>query len=149
MNTKVAILGKLPTKFNAPFDNKKWDIWTLNKHIDCEKLPRVDLWFDIHSRGVYEKANITRKNFPFKAVEKMLGGQYFNNSIAYMIAYAIYKRYTHIALYGMNFNSEHEHRRDGEYQNVRELIFFAKGKGIKVTAPADYAMLKEYKLYGV
>jgi hypothetical protein len=41
MNTKVAILGKLPTKFNAPFDNKKWDIWTLNKHIDCEKLPRV------------------------------------------------------------------------------------------------------------
>ena len=75
MNTKVAILGKLPTKFNAPFDDKKWDIWTLNKHIDCEKLPRVDLWFDIHSRGVYEKANITRKNYPFKEAEELVGGQ--------------------------------------------------------------------------
>ena len=148
MNTKVAILGKLPTKFNAPFDNKKWDIWTLNKHIDCEKLPRVDLWFDIHSRGVYEKANITRKNFPFKAVEKMLGGQYFNNSISYMIAYAIYKRYTHIALYGVRFIADHENRRDGEYQNARELLFFCKGRGIKVSAPYD-DILKEYKLYGV
>ena len=29
---KVAILGKLPTKFKAPFDDKKWDIWTLNYH---------------------------------------------------------------------------------------------------------------------
>ena len=149
MNTKVAILGKLPTKFNAPFDDKKWDIWTLNKHIDCEKLPRVDLWFDIHSRGVYEKANITRKNYPFKEAEELVGGQYFNNSISYMIAYAILKGYKEIALYGMNFNSEHEHRRDGEWQSVREMIFFAKGKGIKVTAPADGTMLKEYKLYGV
>lgn len=149
MNNKVAILGKLPTKFNAPFEDKEWDIWTLNKHIDCEKLPRVDLWFDIHSRGVYEKANITRGNYPFNEAEKLVGGQYFNNSISYMIAYAILKGYKEIALYGMNFNSEHEHRRDGEWQNVRELIFYAKGKGIKVIAPCDRVMLHEYKLYGV
>ena len=149
MNKKVAILGKLPTKFEAPFDKKDWDIWTLNKHIDCEKLPRVDLWFDIHSRGIYEKANITRENYPFKEAEELLGGQYFNNSISYMIAYAILKGYKEIALYGMKFSAVKESKRDGEYQNVRELIFFARGRGIKVTAPVDEVMLKEYPLYGV
>ena len=148
MNTKVAILGKLPTKFKAPFEDKEWDIWTLNKHIDCEKLPRVDLWFDIHSRGIYEKANITRENYPFKEAEELAGGQYFNNSISYMIAYAILKGYKEIALYGMRFTTDNEHRR-GEYQNVREWIFYCKGKGIKVTAPEDSIMLQEYKLYGV
>ena len=148
MNKKVAILGKLPTKFKAPFEDKEWDIWTLNKHIDCEKLPRVDVWFDIHSRGIYEKANITRVNYPFEKAEKLVGGQYFNNSISYMIAYALINGYKEIALYGMRFTTDTENRR-GEYYNVRELIFFAKGKGIKVTAPCDEVMLKEYKLYGV
>ena len=149
MNKKVAILGKLPTKFEAPFDKKDWDIWTLNKHIDCEKLPRVDLWFDIHSRGIYEKANVTRENYPFKEAEELVGGQYFNNSISYMIAYAILNGYKEIALYGMKFSAAIESKRDGEYQNVRELIFFARGRGIKVTAPVDEVMLKEYPLYGV
>lgn len=149
MNTKVAILGKLPTKFDAPFDNKEWDIWTLNKHFDGDKLKRIDLWFDIHANKPNKNADITRKNYPFKAVEKMLGGQYFNNSISYMIAYAILKRYTTIALFGMRFDAQHEIRRNGEYQNVRELIFFAKGKGIKIIAPVDNEMLIEYPLYGV
>ena len=29
-NYKVAILGKLPTKFEAPFDDESWDIWAYN-----------------------------------------------------------------------------------------------------------------------
>ena len=49
----------------------------------------------------------------------------------------------------MRFNADHETRRNGEYQNVRELIFFAKGKGINITAPADASMLASYSLYGV
>ena len=65
-----------------------------------------------------------------------------------MIAYAILLNYKEIALYGMRFTLDSEHRRQ-EYFNVRELIFFAKGKGIKITAPFDDIMLKEYKPYGV
>lgn len=143
---KVAILGKLASKFNAPFDDDTWEIWTLNYH--KEELPRISRWFDIHANNPNPKADITRSNFPFKECEKLVGGQYFNNTIAYMIAYAILNGYKEIALYGMVFNAEHEHRRNGEYQNVRELIFFAKGKGIKITA-FDKEMLKEYPLYGV
>lgn len=145
---KVAILGKLPTKFKAPFNNSEWDIWTLNIHSDANLLPRVTHWFDIHAHGANPKADITRANFPFKEVEQLVGGQYFNNSIAYMIAYAILKGYKEIALYGMAFISDNEHRRS-EFFNVRELIFFAKGKGVKVTAPVDPIMLKDYPYYGI
>lgn len=142
---KVAILGKLPTKFKAPFDDKKWDIWTLNYH--NEELPRVTKWFDIHAQGANPRADITRKNYPFKSIEKMLGGQYVNNSFSYMIAYAIYKKYTHIALYGAQFINDTE-RRNLQYLNVREILMFARAKGIKITAPYDNIMVQEYKLYG-
>ena len=148
-NKKVAILGKMPTKFNAPFDDLDWDIWTLNRHFDADKLKRITLWFDIHANNPNPKADITRANYPFKEAEELVGGQYFNNSIAYMIAYAILKGYKTIGLYGMRFNAEFETQRNGEYQNVRELIFFARAKGIEVIAPFDTDMLIEYPLYGV
>ena len=89
MNNKVAILGKLPTKHNAPFNNTDWDIWAFNYHNDI--LPRVTKWFDIHANGANPNADITRASFPFKAVEELVGGQYFNNSVRYLIAYAILK----------------------------------------------------------
>ena len=146
-NKKVAILGKLQTKQYAPFWDKEWDIWTLNNNYE-DVLPRITLWFDIHANNPNPKADITRANYPFKEAEDLLGGQYFNNSISYMFAYAILKGYTEIALYGMRFHIDSE-RRKNEYQNVRELIFFAKGKGIKITAPYDDVMLKQYELYGV
>ena len=148
MNSKVAILGKLPTKFDAPFRDLSWDIWTMNIHQDYGKIPRVSLLFDVHARNYNPEANITRKNYPFKEAEKLLGGDYFNNSVSYMIAYAILMGYKEISLFGMRFNSDTE-RRKLEYINVRELIFFAKGRGIKITAPSDEIMLKEYPYYGV
>lgn len=147
MSRKVAILGKLPTKNNAPFNNTDWDIWAFNYHND--EPQRVTKWFDIHANKPNPKADITRSNFPFEAVEGLVGGQYFNNSVSYLIAYAILEGYKEIALYGMRFDAEQETRRNGEWQNTRELIFFAKGKGVKVTAPADKTMLQEYPLYGV
>lgn len=145
MNKKVAILGKLPTKLKAPFDDKKWDIWTCNYH--AEELSRISLWFDIHANKPNPRADITRENYPFKEVEKMLGGQYINNSFSYMIAYAIYKGYTHIALYGAQFLNDQE-RRMRQYSNVREILMFARGRGIKVTAPYDTIMIREYDRYG-
>lgn len=145
MANKVAILGKLQTKFYAPFWDESWDIWTLNYNEGV--LPRIDLWFDIH-KNPNPKADITRGNYPFKDAESLLGGQYYNNSISYMIAYAILKGYTEIALYGMRFTTDNQPRAE-QYHNVRELIFFAKGRGIKVTAPYDDIMIQEYSLYGV
>lgn len=143
---KVAILGKLPSKMQAPFDDPEWDIWTLNYH--QEQLPRVDLWFDIHTCGANPRADITRANFPFQEVTDLMGSQYFNNTVSYMIAYAIINNYKEIALYGMRFNDDTE-KRTKQKQNVRELVFFARGRGIKVTAPVDKSLLEGYPLYGI
>lgn len=145
MNNKLAILGKLQTKFKAPFDDTNYDIWAFNYH--KEELPRVTTWFDIHKNNPNPIANIYRKDFPFEEVEKMLGGNYFNNTVSYLIAYAILKNYKEIELYGMRFETDAEKRKQ-EYHNVRELIFFAKGKGIKISAPYDENLFTQYAIYG-
>ena len=145
---KLAILGKLPTKLKAPFDNLSYDIWAYNIHTDADKIKRVTTWFDIHSKGVNPDATVTRQNFPFKNCEQLVGGQYFNNTASYLIAYAILQGYKHIELYGMKFIYDFE-RRNLERQNVRELIFFARGAGVNITAPYDMELLREYELYGV
>lgn len=145
MNNKVAILGKLPSKYFAPFEDMSYDIWTCNYN---EVLARVDHIFDIHSHGANPKATVTRSNYPFREVERLVGGQYFNNTFSYMIAFAILLQYREIELYGVRLYDDHEIR-EHQRQNVRELIFFARGRGIKVSAPADECLLEEYEYYGL
>lgn len=143
---KVAILGKLETKFYAPFDNHNFDIWAFNYHKTMPK--RYTAWFDLHLRNPNPIATVTRKNYPFEEINKMLGGNYINNSASYLLAYAIYLGYKEIHLYGMRFNSGEEIRTK-QRQNLREIIFFAKGKGIKISAPYDDCLLSDYPVYGL
>lgn len=138
---KIAILGKLETKYQAPFNDISWEIWSMNKHRDEEFLPRVDKWFDIHIKPDKLDADILRDDFPFEECHALIGGNYFNNITSYLIAYAILQGATEIALYGMRFTIDHE-RRQAERENVRQWIFFALGRGIKVSIPCD----KEYLL---
>ena len=145
MNNKVAILGKLPSKYNAPFEDMSYDIWTCNYN---EVLARVDHIFDIHSHGANPKATINRSNYPFKEAETLVSGNYYNNTFSYMIAYAILKGYKEIEIYGCRFIHDQEVR-EQQKQSVRELVMFARGRGIKVTAPADECLLEEYPLYGI
>ena len=145
MNNKVAILGKLPSKYFAPFEDMSYDIWTCNYN---EVLARVDHIFDIHSHGANPKATINRSNYPFRDVERLLGGQYFNNTFSYMIAFAILKGYKEIEIYGCRFIDDSEQRAK-QKQSTRELVMFARGRGIKVTAPADECLLEEYEYYGI
>ena len=145
MNNKVAILGKLPSKYFAPFEDMSYDIWTCNYN---EVLARVDHIFDIHSHGANPKATINRSNYPFRDVERLVGGQYFNNTFSYMIAFAVLLQYKEIELYGVRLYDDHEIR-EHQQQNVRELCMFARGRGIKVSAPADECLLEEYEYYGI
>ena len=146
MNNKVAILGKLVSKYNAPFEDMSYDIWTLNYH--QEELPRVTLWFDLHTKNPNPRANITRANYPFKEAETLVSGNYYNNTFSYMIAYAILKGYKEIEIYGCRFLHDQEIR-EQQRASVRELVMFARGRGIKVSAPADECLLEEYDYYGL
>ena len=141
MTKKIAILGKLETKYDAPFYDNSWEIWSMNKHADEALIPRVDKWFDIHINPDKKDADVLRADFPFHECHKLAGGNYFNTITSYLIAYAILQGADEIALYGMRFTPDHE-RRARELYNVRQWIFFALGRGIKVTIPSD----KEYLL---
>lgn len=140
---KIAILGKLQTKYKAPFSDSTWEIWSMGKHVDGHLLDRVDKWFDIHKRPVnIDKDTIHREDFPFNECKELVGGNYFCTTSAYLIAYAILSGATEISLYGMKFEIDHA-RREEEKRNVREMIFFARGKGIKVF-DYDGVVTKEY-----
>lgn len=145
---KLVILGKLPTKYNCPYLNDKtWEKWSMGMHKDMSVISQyVDKWFDLHITPENDNDDTVKlKDFPLKELEDMVGGQYFNNISAILIAYAVYLGYTHIYLAGMQFidDTEGYHKRQKQYNNVREMIFFAKGKGLTIDCYDDI-ILKEY-----
>jgi len=143
---KICILGKLQTKYEAPFDDKSWEIWAFNEHPDAKRIPRVDKWFNLHEYAADFDVDYTIKNFPFDMCENLVSGQYFNNCLSYLIAFAILQDADQIKLYGCRFDSD-DKERSCEFANVRELIFFAKGLGIAISAPADRKMTREWYTY--
>ena len=133
MSKKIAILGKLETKHQAPFCDDSWEIWSMGVHHDQHLLPRVDKWFDIHLAPTrIEHGTNHRKDFPMSECEDIVGGKYFNNTFSFLIAYAVIQGASDIAFYGSRFAHDHD-LRAGQYHNVREMIFFAKGRGINVS----------------
>ena len=75
--------------------------------------------------------------------------KYFNNSISYMIALAIYEGFDEIHVYGVDMSTLME---DGEYAHQRPSCEFwlgmAAGKGIKLYIPKEADLLKTRFLYG-
>lgn len=148
---KIAIIGKMHSKFYAPYWDKDWQIWGCNKHKDFATIPRYDLWFDIHKHPqaypeIPQNKLILRDNNFIEWCNKELGGNYLNGSIAYMLMYAIKLGATEISLYGCGFYLDSEVRGQ-QLQNVRELLFYCKGKGIKVYS-IEESLTKEYEIYG-
>ena len=148
---KVAILGKLPSKFKAPFDDEEFQIYGCNVHQDMEKIPRYDVWFDIHSNpstytNIDKSKLILRTQYPLADAINLVGGCFFNNSISYMIAYAILQGASVIHLYGVALQNGEEIRTK-QLQNVRELLMFARGKGIDIWS-IEPNVLSPYPLYG-
>ena len=147
---KVAIIGKLPSKWEAFKLDESWSIYGCNVHHDMNKIPRFDLWFDIHSNpskyNIQSDKLITKNNYPLNEAISLVGGRFFNNSISYMIAYAILQGATHISLYGVRLSNSEEIRTK-QRECVDRLLFFAKGRGIEVYSIED-TILQEYELYG-
>ena len=137
MSKHFAILGKLETKYLAPFEDSAVTIISMNQHWDEDMLPRVDLWFDLHEVPVRPNSDYMRNNFPFEQCHELVHGKRFCTSAAYLIAWCILQGATKISLYGMRFTPDHE-RRARELHNVREMIYFCWGKGIEVyVCPED------------
>ena len=127
----IQILGKLPSKFLADWEDTNSEIWSMNLHDDTFLLPRVDKWFDLHQQPEIQ-ADYTKDNFPFEECHKLVHGKRFCTTMAYMIAFAILQGAEKISIYGARFTDDGNARRQRELHNVREMLFFAMGKGIQI-----------------
>lgn len=165
---KVAIVGFAPsTKDMAP---KDMELWGLN---DLDLTGNITRWFDIHP--IEQLRNMPSRNgeesyiqrlanrtcpvymqqkvddvpnsvaYPLERIIKKFGN-YFTNSISYMLALAIDEGYEEIHIYGVDMaqGTEYAHQRPScEY-----FIGLARGMGINVVVPKQSDLLKTAYLYG-
>jgi len=100
-------------------------------------------WGDINRMSAlhgFEVLNIHRlkklesKQYPLRGIVKKFGVNYFTNTNCYMIAYAIYKGYDRLRLYGIDMRAD-EISQVAEKSGVEYWLGFAKAKGIEVIIP--------------
>lgn len=144
---KVIIVGKALGWQLAPSEG---EIWGLNDLILNRDL---SLLFDVHNS--IPKKNIDKCNqrnvpiitlnsnelineniiYPFKEIIKYFDTDLFTNTIDYMIAYAIYKNYEEIDIYGVSMGSVYEYK--FQKPSLEFWCGYAMGRGIKVNIKGD------------
>ena len=164
MKTKLAIVGAANSCSQAPYNDKSWDIWGLNHYFN--RVPRKTKWFDLHDLKDYPEAHLSilsrfKDNliiakederlpeatvYPYNQVCKMIGGKHLCSSVAYMLALAIMQGYTTIKFFGITLQQPDEIRTE-QRANLRELVFFARGRGINVSFH-DGNIMKARPIYG-
>ena len=171
---KVAIIGFTTHKRLAPYDDDSFEIWGINDLYSDKDIKRWDRWFQIHHpehyKGSSGRASVPEMyaeyakwdcpvymwqkddsvpnsvEFPFRDIMDKYGN-YFNNTISWLVAFAMYEGFKEIHLYGvdMQHSTEYSHQRPScEY-----FIGLARGLGIKVVIPNESSLLKAKYLYAL
>jgi hypothetical protein len=168
---KVAIVGFSQHKVEAPYADPSFEIWGLNDlH---ESIPRWNRWFEMHSDKQIKDYCSRKAGVPYLEglaslkcpvymqkprpevptsvrypIEDMMAkfGNYFTNSISYMLALAIDEGYQVIHVYGVDM------AQDSEYGQQRPSCEFflgvARGRGCEIFLPKTSDLLKVRWLYG-
>jgi hypothetical protein len=136
----VVILGTGMTI--SKFDSKEYggsDIWAVGSALEIIKRTdiKIDLYFCLHKNETidFDGEIITQKNYPLQEIIEKYNSRYFTNSISYMIAYAIYKGYQKIDMYGVDMNCVSEY--SFERPSVSYWMGFARGLSIEVSIASD------------
>jgi hypothetical protein len=163
---KVAIVGRGATCQAAPFSNTEWEIWGL----PWISYPRVSRFIEIHEETFYagpdeERDRYVAQNverwpdvpfycadsrahafkkpvpYPFRGVMDCLPIPFLEDSVAHMIALAIYEKVDEIGLWGVHMMGAYQSHRP----SVTYLIGLAQGRGITVTvAPGSPLFMSLY-----
>lgn len=172
---KVALLGTVPHKLKAPFQDNEFEIWAIAHACLGDPLPRVDRIFEIHkwdevvkwgSPQAWEKLHPGKPvymieprpevpnsvAFPFDEIEKKF--QIFEdrkeclmtNSISWMIALAIDEGFEEIHIYGVNMSHSSEY--GFQKPSVEYYLGLCKGMGKKIYIPTESDLCKSFYLYG-
>lgn len=167
MSNKIFIVGAAPSyKLLSPTMVQDAEVWAISQMLGYQDFTlKIDLLFEMHNE---ENFNFKRQviidsdipvfcqrahddiphslEYPIKEITDLYG-DYFTNSISYMIAMAIYQEVDEIHIYGVNMinDSEYGHQKPScEY-----FIGLARGMGIKVVIPEESDLLKAVGgLYG-
>jgi len=142
----VTIVALGATKAQCPYNG---EIWTLNQGF--YKALRFDKLFLVHSPkecgilykdlaefggeivSMYSIPKIRTTTYPFKQICKRFHTSYFPDTLAYMIAYALYYNYKEIKLYGADMSPPEDYI--WERPGVEYWIGIAEGMGVKVWRP--------------
>lgn len=169
---KVAIVGAAQTSRDmAPYDDESWEIWTLNDMGPLAK--RIDRLFELHSRAILErdaavlqvefdwlKANQTvpvymaepqdwvpmAVQFPTETILKEFG-DYFTNSVSWMMALALHEGVDELALWGVDMAHGTEYA--AQRPSCEYMIGLARGRGVPVYIPPQCDLLKCAEPYGL
>ena len=169
---QVAIVGLAKsTHDDAPYEDPDWEVWGLPW--DEEKWTYFDRLFDIHPLDCIRKATpsfyrdgyedrlreLERPlymqedyvdipnaiEYPLQEVSDLVG-DYYNSSIAYMLALAIFEQVDKIGIWGVDMADHGEPGHADEYMyerpNCEYLLGFAKAKGIEIYLPEKCPLLK-------
>ena len=168
---KVAIVGFSNHKTEAPYNDPTFEIWGLNDlH---ESIPRWNRWFEMHSdkqikdycsrkQGVPYLEGLAKLGVPVYMqkvrpevptsveypIERMKAqfGDYFTNSISYMLAMAIDEGYQVIHVYGVDMAQDTEY--GTQRPSCEYFLGIARGRGIETYVPKTSDLLKVRWMYG-
>lgn len=92
---------------------------------------KISLYFGLHEHeiGKHERI-IDQTNYPLQDIIQKYNCIYFNNTISYMIAYALFNGVKEITMYGIDMNTADEYY--AQRGSVMYWVGFARGQGIKV-----------------
>ncbi len=168
---KVAFVGSAASSRNlAPFNDPSWQIWACSPD-NAGKLPRIDLWFELHADLDWPENQQWAGNyvpwlrqqtfpifaqdrrfipnamvFPYEDLIRRYGCYFFTSTFAWMIAYAMEQGATEIGLFGMDMSTDEEYRK--QRTAFHHFMVLAQAKGIKILAPDESDVLQPPPLYG-
>lgn len=123
----IICTGESALAYDWSSKNQRWSVASASKHYGKD----IDLYFCLHDgETVEDSKTITQDTYPLQEIITEYNSGYFACSIAYMIAYAMYKGVKKINLYGvdMSIGSEYQYERP----SVLYWIGRAEGLGVKV-----------------
>ena len=157
-------------------DYEIWGLNGVFSLIDFPNITNFTRWFELHSMQVIQEANKdikysfgsyidwlqaltipvymqekyveipTAVKYPLSEILQRFPRAYFNNTVSWMIALAIYEGYMDISVYGVDMATT------GEYASQRPsceyFLGYAEGAGIKLYIPDESDLLKTPFLYG-
>lgn len=147
----VILLGMGATMIKCPYDCEVWgvnQVYRMAKRLD--KLFITDGRYKLDQSQAWDFGELNKLDIPivslhrFPEIKKLvrypynriverfdgMGKEFFTNSICYMIAYALYKDYKKIKLYGIDMATSMEYIL--ERGGIEYWVGRAEGMGVKV-----------------